>query len=87
MPRGRPKGSASKATRMREKVYEAQGTTPLAFMLETLRNEENDFPTRMDAAKAAAPYVHPRLSSVDASVHAKVDIYSWMLDNAEDKPE
>lgn len=38
-----------------------------------MRDEERDFHTRLDAAKAAAPYVHSKLSSVEATVNGKVD--------------
>ena len=34
-------------------------------MLSILRNEFADEAQRLDAAKAAAPYVHPRLATVD----------------------
>lgn len=38
---------------------------PLDYMLEILRNEAMDPDARMDAAKAAAPYVHAKLASVE----------------------
>lgn len=41
------------------------GITPLEFMLQVMRDEENDIILRMDAAKSAAPYVHPKLASVE----------------------
>lgn len=43
----------------------AGGLMPLDFMLSVLRDEGNDNETRMDAAKAAAPYVHAKLASVE----------------------
>ena len=45
-------------------AYET-GITPLEFMLEVMRDDGNDLLIRMDAAKAAAPYVHPKLASVE----------------------
>jgi hypothetical protein len=30
-----------------------------------MRDEQQDVQTRMDAAKAAAPFVHPRLSAIE----------------------
>lgn len=33
-----------------------------------MRDEELDRQQRVDAAKAAAPYIHPRLASVDTNV-------------------
>ena len=43
----------------------AEGITPLDFFLATMRDENNDFTTRLNAAKAAAPYVHAKLASVE----------------------
>jgi hypothetical protein len=39
--------------------------TPLDFLLQQLWDPQNSFDVRMDAAKAALPYCHPRLQSVD----------------------
>ena len=61
-PNGRPKGSRNKATAKREAEIEASGLTPLSFMLAVLRDETASREERMWAAKAAAPYVHPRLA-------------------------
>jgi len=49
---------------MRERVIAAQGQTPLQFLIDTMRDVEKEFPVRLDAAKAAAPYVHPKLANV-----------------------
>lgn len=38
---------------------------PLDYMLEILRNEEMPTDSRFEAAKAAAPYVHAKLASVE----------------------
>ncbi len=43
----------------------AGGIMPLDYMLEVLRDETMEAAARMDAAKAAAPYVHARLASVE----------------------
>ncbi len=40
---------------------------PLDYMLQILRNELKNDEERMDAAKAAAPYVHARLAAVEHS--------------------
>lgn len=37
-------------------------------MLQVLRDEDQPPLARFEAAKAAAPYVHPRLSSIEANV-------------------
>jgi len=41
------------------------GLTPLDYMLERLRDDELSPDDRMDAAKAAAPYVHAKLAAVE----------------------
>lgn len=41
------------------------GIMPLDYMLQILRDEDRDTAERMDAAKAAAPYVHAKLASVE----------------------
>lgn len=74
---GRPKGAATKKTREIADTAAAQGITPLEYLLSIVRNEGLERPVRLDAAKAAAPYVHPRLASVeqkgDLSLTVKVE--------------
>jgi hypothetical protein len=61
---GRPPGAKNKASVLREKLVAAGGETPLDYLLMVMRDENNDRATRMAAAVAAAPYVHPRLAAV-----------------------
>jgi hypothetical protein len=62
---GRPKGASnSKALALAKKAMD-EGLTPLEYLLQVMRDESNERAARLDAAKAAAPYMHPRLSSVD----------------------
>ena len=72
---GRPPGSKNKRTlevmkRDREVVdaAAAAGETPLQYLLGVMRNRENTDEVRLDAAKAAAPYVHARLNAVEAKI-------------------
>ena len=51
----------------REAAIQKSGLTPLDYLLSVLRDEESEPNMRMDAAKAAAPYVHPRLAAVEHS--------------------
>ena len=44
----------------------ASGILPLDFLLQIMRDCEADDARRIDAAKAAAPYVHARLQPVDS---------------------
>lgn len=62
---GRPAGAVTKKTREVAEKAAAEGLTPLEYMLSILRDEEESSVDRFEAAKAAAPYVHARLSSVD----------------------
>jgi hypothetical protein len=41
-----------------------QGVSPLEFLLSVMRDIANPLELRIDAAKAAAPYVHPRLAQI-----------------------
>jgi hypothetical protein len=59
----RSSAAALSVARTLEKVA-ATGLTPLDYMLQVMRDESIEPAKRLDAAKAAAPYVHPRLASV-----------------------
>ena len=61
---GRKEGTPNKATAAREAEIKASGATPLDFMLGVMRDDGKTVETRLEAAAKAAPYVHPRLSSV-----------------------
>lgn len=72
---GRPKGSANKRTREIADRAAEEGMTPLEFMLKIMRAEPPEGlqqrdelavqAMRFEAAKAAAPYIHPRLAAVE----------------------
>ena len=62
---GRKKGTPNKATAAKATAIAASGLTPLDYLLSVVRNEANPPALRIDAAKSAAPYVHPKLSSVE----------------------
>ena len=75
---GRKPGATNTRTREVAERAAAEGITPLEYMLELLRKpypEEADGSVlaaydamKLEAAKAAAPYVHPRLANVDPLV-------------------
>jgi hypothetical protein len=50
----------------------ASGLTPIAFMLDIVRNEKLDLPLRLQAARDVAPYTAPRLAVIDSTVRAEV---------------
>ena len=62
---GRQKGTPNKRTQEVVAKIEASGLTPLDYMLKVMRDENEVLDVRLDAAKAAAPYVHPRLASIE----------------------
>lgn len=65
---GRPKGAINKTSKELIAKATEGGITPLEYMLKIMRNEDADPLIRNDMAKAAAPYIHPKLSSIDAKV-------------------
>ena len=69
----KPSALTTKTREIAEKAVEG-GITPLDYMLEILRNTAAPADARFEAAKAAAPYVHPRLSAVDANVEGGMRI-------------
>lgn len=64
---GRKPGTPNSATAAREAEIKASGLTPLDFMLEVLRDEQQSMDNRCWAAEKAAPYVHPKLANVEHS--------------------
>ena len=71
---GRPKGAATKRTREIADRAAAEGMLPLDYMLDVMRDPAAEPSRRDDMAKAAAAYLHPRLSSVDAHVDGQVSL-------------
>lgn len=61
---GRKPGSPNKASAAREAEVKASGLTPLQYMLKVMRDDNADKARRDDMAKAAAPYVHPKLANM-----------------------
>lgn len=61
---GRKKNGHNKLTE--EAIAKANdGLSPLDYLLSVLRDLNADEARRIDAAKAAAPYCHPKLQPVD----------------------
>lgn len=61
---GRPRGSPNKATLKRQAEIAASGLTPLDYMIAVMRDPNADEKRRDEMARAAAPYVHPKLATV-----------------------
>lgn len=64
---GRQKGTPNRATAAKAAAIAESGLTPLDYMLQVLRDPKQDYDVRLDAAKGAAPYVHPKLANIELS--------------------
>lgn len=64
---GRPKGGTNKITAEAIARAEEGGELPLDFLLRIMRDAEADEAKRIDCAKAAAPYIHAKLASIEHS--------------------
>ena len=64
---GRPKGSLNKRTKEIQEKALAGGSTPLEVMLQAMHAHQlkGDLDKAAERAKDAAPYMHPRLASVE----------------------
>lgn len=62
---GRAPGSPNKKTAAVQKMVAESGITPLEYLLTVMRAPEAEPRERINAAIAAAPYVHAKLSTVD----------------------
>lgn len=67
-PKGKPKGTLHKTTKQRLEMIEKYKITPLEFLMSVMIDEANPMNERIDAAKAAAPYTHPKLAAIVAKV-------------------
>lgn len=64
---GRQKGVPNRVTAAKLADIQASGLTPLDYMLSVIRDETAERSVRLDAAKGAAPYVHPKLAQIEHS--------------------
>lgn len=64
---GRKQGGANKINDEARTKALAGGLTPLDYLLGLLRDETKNQDVRIDAAKAAAPYLHARLAAIEHS--------------------
>lgn len=63
---GRKKGSLSKRSQEIMLEVTKKGITPLEYMLKVMRDEKQPNDRRDEMAKYAAPYIHPKLTSIAA---------------------
>ena len=66
---GRPKGARNKRSDKQVQAIKNSGLTPLEYLAGIYQDDEMPITMRLDAAKAAAPYVHARLSSVEMDIN------------------
>ncbi len=62
---GRKAGSVTQRTRAIAEGALNDGLTPLEYMLNVMRDELAEDSRRDDMAKAAAPYMHPKLAAIE----------------------
>ena len=78
----RTKGSTNKRAQENLRIAKRKGKTPLEYLLDVMNQDlpedEDKKPAilaqKLDAAKAAAPYVHARLASVEMKAEIIRDI-------------
>lgn len=66
---GRKPGTPNRVTAAKAAAIAVSGLTPLDYMLSVLRDESADRHERMEAARNAAPYIHPKFASLEHSGH------------------
>jgi hypothetical protein len=64
---GRPKGGANRINDEARRQALAGGQSPLDFLLSVMRDDDLPLERRVDAAKAAAPFVHAKLQALQHS--------------------
>jgi len=75
---GRKKGTLGKRRAEIAVKVISEGITPLEFLLDVMRNEENMIDQRVDAAKSAAPYIHKKMpQAIDGNLSGKFE-FSWL---------
>lgn len=90
---GRKKGTPNKSTLVHRTAVaklRASGKDPITFFSDLLRNERAPLELRFQAAKELAPYMHPKLASIESRTGGKThedrlaELQS-MLDEHEDE--
>jgi hypothetical protein len=62
---GRKPGKPNKRTAELQAEVAATGETPIDYMLRVMRDRSVEHDRRDDMAKAAAPYIHPKLAAIE----------------------
>ena len=64
---GRKKGVSNKVTAALRAKLMAEGILPLEFLLGLMRDPTRPLAVRIEAAKAASPFLHPKLQAIEHS--------------------
>src|SRR5262245_27796106 len=64
-PHGRPRGSRNKRTQALVEAAQNGGELPLDYMLRVMRDPNAPSKRRDEMAKAAAPFLHSKLASIE----------------------
>jgi hypothetical protein len=64
-PFGRPRGARNKRSLANIDGAQAGGLLPLDFLLSVMRDTKQLVERRLEAAKAAAPYLHSKLAPIE----------------------
>lgn len=83
---GRKPGASTKLNQKAREIAAEGGLMPLDYLLSIMRNTKLPQPARVDAAKAAAPYVHAKLAAIEHSGGISVS-HEDALAELDDEPE
>jgi hypothetical protein len=75
-PPSAQKGSLNRRTQEIVSAARKEGITPLDYLLRVLRDPKETAERRFAAASTAAPYLHPRLASVEARIETALVVMS-----------
>lgn len=84
---GRKPGASTKINEEARKAAAEGGLMPLDYLLAIMRDDMQSQPDRVDAAKAAAPYVHAKLSTVEQTSKVTIQNVVALPDTAESVDE
>lgn len=76
---GRKKGGHNRITEEAIEQAKTEGVLPLDFLLSIMRDGDEDKARRLDAAKSAAPYLHAKLSQVEAKIDSDITHHEGSL--------
>ena len=82
---GRKKGTPNKASAKREAAVAKSGKTPLQFLLNVMRDKKAPKAERIECAKAAAMYVHPKpATTMDVTGDLKLKVIQRVIVDPKD---